>query len=65
MGTVKFFDADKGYGIILGDDNNKYLFMYRDIIKRNRYVKAKDRVLFGTVKDAHGTRAVEVRIVGK
>lgn len=65
MGTVKFFDAEKGYGIIIGDDNQKYLLLYRDIIRKHKFVKAKERVLFKTEKDARGTRAVEVRVVGK
>lgn len=64
MGTVKFFDAEKKYGIIIGDDDKKYLFMQRDILRKSKHVKAKDRVLFGTVKDARGTRAIEVRVVG-
>ena len=65
MGTVKFFDAEKGYGIIDGDDSKKYLFFYTDILHKNKYCKSKERVLFSKVKDARGTRAVGVRIVGK
>lgn len=65
MGTVRFFDAKKGYGGIIGDDGNNYLFFYRDVLRKNKYLKAKQRVLFGTVKDAHGIRAVEVKVIGK
>ena len=60
MGTVRFFDAQKGYGIIDGDDQKKYLFFYKDILRKNKYAKAKERVVFTTTKDAHGTRAVGV-----
>ena len=65
MGTVKFFSAEKGYGGIIGDDGHNYLFFYRDVLRKNKYLKAKQRVLFGTVKDAHGIRAVEVKVIGK
>lgn len=64
-GTVRFFSAEKGFGQILGSDGNKYFFLYRDIIKKDKYLKAKDKVLFRPQKDAHGLRAVEVRQIGK
>jgi len=63
MGTVRFFDAKKGYGVIDGADNKKYLFFYNDILRKNKYCKAKEKVIFTTTKDAHGTRAVGVHIV--
>lgn len=60
MGTVDHFDKEKGYGVILGDDGRKYIFFYRDILRKNKNAKSKERVLFSTVKDARGTRAVGV-----
>lgn len=64
LGTVHHFDNAKGYGVIIGDDKNKYLFFYRDIIRKQKNAKPNERVLFKTVKDARGTRAIEVRFVG-
>ena len=63
LGTVDHFDQEKGYGVILGDDGKKYLFFYRDILRKKRNARSKERCIFSTTKDAHGTRAVEVRFV--
>ena len=63
-GEVKFFSADKGFGQIIGADGNSYIFFYRDIIKKDKFLKAKDKVLFKVEKSAKGLRAVEVRRFG-
>lgn len=60
MGTVKFFDAKKGYGSIAGNDGKNYFFFYRDILRKNKYCRANEKVLFTTIKDARGVRAVGV-----
>ena len=58
IGTVDHFDREKGYGVIIGDDKQKYIFFYRDILRKNKNARSKERVIFSTIKDAHGTRAV-------
>lgn len=63
MGIVDHFDQQKGYGVINGNDGKRYIFFYRDILRKNKNAKSKEKVLFSIVKDARGTRAVGVSFV--
>lgn len=36
-GTVKWFNAKKGYGFIVGEDNNEYFVHYSNICSDKKY----------------------------
>lgn len=41
-GTVKWFDAEKGYGFIQPDDGSKDLFVHHSEIQSEGYAKLED-----------------------
>ncbi|MGO3751744.1 MAG: cold-shock protein [Peptoniphilaceae bacterium] len=60
-GTVKWFDAAKGFGFITGEDNND-LFVHHSSIQCDGY-KSLDEgqaVSYDIEEDAKGNRAVNV-----
>jgi CspA family cold shock protein len=62
-GTVKKWDAAKGFGFIVSDDDEE-LFAHKsdlDVTVPNRQLKVGQRVAFDIVRDMKGDRAVRVR----
>ena len=52
-GSVKFFDAAKGYGFIAGDDGQDYFVHHTGIMAEGyRQLFAGDRVSFDVVRSA-------------
>lgn len=61
LGTVTYFAKDKGYGFIVGDDNQKY-FVHFSEIKMDGYkvLKDGDKVEFMPSKNERGLCAMSV-----
>ena len=62
-GTVKKWDAAKGFGFIVSDDDEE-LFVHKidlDVTVPNRQLKNGQRVAFDIVREMKGDRAVRVR----
>jgi len=61
-GTVKWFDARKGYGFITRDDGEKDVFVHHSAIRGGgfRQLQDGDRVEFSVEQDARGPKAADV-----
>jgi CspA family cold shock protein len=62
-GTVKWFNADKGFGFITSDDNGPDVFVHHSAIQVNgfRELRENQRVEFDVVQGAKGPQAEAVR----
>lgn len=62
LGTVKWFNADKGYGFITRDDGEKDVFCHFSAIQGDGYRKLEegDRVEFEVTQGAKGPAAENV-----
>ena len=58
-GTVKFFNAEKRFGFISGDDGKDY-FVHQSSIKDGTSLRDKESVEFDTEQGDKGMRAVNV-----
>ena len=58
-GTVKFFNTDKGFGFITGDDGNDY-FVHITAIENNETLREQDAVTFEIEQGDRGLKAVKV-----
>jgi len=63
QGTVKWFNADKGYGFIAPDDGTPDVFVHHSAIKADGYRSLGDnqRVEFIASRGPKGPQADEVR----
>lgn len=59
IGTVKFFNADKGYGFITPDEGGKDAFVHISAVERAGMVTLRDnqRVQFELEEDRRGKMA--------
>jgi len=68
MGTVKFFNAQKGYGFITPDGGGKDVFVHVTAVERSGLGPLNDgmRISFETEPDKRGKgpKAVELKIEG-
>lgn len=63
-GIVKKWDAAKGFGFILSDNDDE-LFVHKndlDVAVPNKQLKVGQRVGFDVVREMKGDRAVRVRL---
>lgn len=61
-GKVKFFNRDKKFGFIQGDDGVDYFF-HETGLSEGIYVKDNDRVEFTAEDGDRGKKAVNVSII--
>ncbi len=63
-GSVKWFDKDKGYGIILPEDGAQDVFVhFADVVDAEPHLSGGERVEFEVIETPQGLRAVNVRRV--
>ena len=63
QGTVKWFNADKGYGFIAPDDGTADVFVHHSAIEADGYrsLQENQRVEFDVTRGAKGPQAEHVR----
>ena len=63
QGTVKWFNADKGFGFIAPDDGTADVFVHHSAIQADGYrsLQENQRVEFTVGRGPKGPRAEEVR----
>ena len=59
-GTVKFFNEQKGFGFISGEDGNEY-FVHISGLADNVRLQENDSVTFDVEEGDRGPKAVNVR----
>ena len=63
-GKVKFFNAGKGFGFILGEDSKEY-FVHQTGLKEGVTLRENDAVTFTVEQGDRGPKAVKVALEGK
>lgn len=58
-GTVKFFNNEKEFGFITGDDGKEY-FVHKSDLEEGMNIDKDDSVTFETEKGDRGLKAVKV-----
>ena len=58
-GTVKFFNSEKEFGFITGEDGKDY-FVHKSGLKEGMNIDKDDSVTFETEKGDRGLKAVKV-----
>ncbi len=61
LGTVKFFNSEKGFGFIKHDDSNKETFVHVSGLIND--IKEGDRVEFDLQEGKKGMNAVNVKLI--
>ena len=63
LGTVKFFNSEKGFGFIKHNDSNTETFVHSSGLKAQT-IKEGDSVQFDLQEGKKGMNAVNVELVG-
>jgi len=61
-GTVKWFNRNKGYGFIKGEDDQDY-FVHYTALPEGVVLNEGDKVSFEPVKTERGIQAQEIKIL--
>jgi CspA family cold shock protein len=62
-GTVKFWDAEKGWGFIKPDDGSQDLFVHRSGIVGSDQLEDRAKVSFDQTEGPKGPKAINVEPV--
>ncbi len=64
IGTVKWFDNDKGYGFIL-DENGRDVFVHFTVIEKQgfRCLEEGQKVTYNLIETDKGLQAKDVKII--
>ncbi len=63
-GTVKWFNRNKGYGFIQGDNGDEF-FVHRSAIEEGTFLKDNDKVSFEPFDSDKGKQAKDVKLLQK
>ena len=59
-GTVKFFNPQKGFGFIAGEDGNEY-FVHQTALPEGLILNENDAVTFDVEEGDRGPKAINVK----
>ncbi len=64
-GTVKWFNAEKGFGFIAPEDGSADVFAHYSAIQTNGFktLNENDRVEFDVVQGPKGLQAADIRVI--
>lgn len=60
-GKVKWFNAEKGYGFIIGDDGQEVFVHFKDVEGGVNALKERDAVEYDVAEGKKGLQAVDVK----
>jgi CspA family cold shock protein len=60
-GRVKFYNENKGFGFITGEDGKEYFFHISGLADQNQGPEDNDEVVFDTEEGDRGLKAVNVK----
>lgn len=61
-GKVRFYDEEKGFGFIQGDDGEQ-VFLHASVLPDNAEIAAGTRLEYGVAEGRRGPQALSVRIL--